>query len=330
MGGMTKVNAARLGKEQTMDKTENPPQWWGGKRYHSFNGHLRQQFGEKVCKVSLDAGFTCPNRDGTIGYGGCVYCSERGSGDFAGEKELAIPQQFAAVRDMMHKKWPQAKYLAYFQPYTNTYASVDRLRNFYEQALSEVGVVGLAISTRPDCLPPDVLDYLAELNQRTYLWVELGLQTIHERTLQWINRGHDYAQFLVGLDELTKRGIRVCGHVILGLPGETRADMLRTAQAVAELPLQGIKLHLLHILQGTPLAGQYEKEPFPLLTQEEYVSLVADILEILPPEMVIHRLTGDGPPDDLIAPLWSRKKWEVLNAIDSELVRRNTWQGKRA
>jgi len=163
-----------------MDNAENLPQGWGGKRYHSFNGHLRQRFGEKVFKVSLDAGFTCPNRDGRVGYGGCVYCSERGSGDFAGAQALSLHQQFVDVQAQMHKKWPKAKYLAYFQAYTNTYAAVDQLQNYYEQALSESGVVGLAISTRPDCLPPDVLDYLAELNERTYLWVELGLQTIHD------------------------------------------------------------------------------------------------------------------------------------------------------
>lgn len=311
-----------------MLKPDDFPVWWGGKRYHAFNGHLRHRFGEKVFKVSLDAGFTCPNRDGRVGYGGCVYCSERGSGDFAGEQTLSIHQQFGEVQAQMHKKWPKAKYLAYFQAYTNTYAELGELRQLYEQALSEPGVVGLAISTRPDCLPPEVLDYLAELNQRTYLWVELGLQSIHDRTLEWINRGHDYAQFLSGLSALQKRGIRVCGHLILGLPGESREDMLMSAQAVGDLGLDGIKLHLLHVLRGTPLGVLYQREPFALLTQAEYVTLVADILEILPPEMVIQRLTGDGPPDDLIAPLWSRKKWEVLNAIDAELTKRNTWQGK--
>jgi len=299
------------------------------KRYHTFNEHLRERFGGKIFKVSLDAGFTCPNRDGTLGRGGCVYCSERGSGDFAGEQGLSIHRQFIEVTERMGKKWPNAKYIAYFQAYTNTYATVERLREVYEEALAEENVVGLSISTRPDCLPEEVLDYLEELNHGTYLWVELGLQSIHDRTMEWMGRGHDYAQFLKGLDQLRSRGIQVCVHIILGLPGETKTDMLETAQAVAKMPLQGIKLHLLHVLRGTPLATMYQREPFDLMTKDDYVSLVVDILEILPQEMVIHRLTGDGPPKDLIGPLWSRKKWEVLNAIDAELERRNTWQGKK-
>ncbi|MHB1652865.1 MAG: TIGR01212 family radical SAM protein [Desulfitobacteriaceae bacterium] len=302
---------------------------WGNKRYHTFNEHLREIFGEKVFKVPLDAGFTCPNRDGTVRRGGCVYCSARGSGDFAGEQGLSIHGQFVQVKERMQKKWPRAKYLAYFQAYTNTYAPVEHLKEIFEEALAEDGVVGLSIATRSDCLPEEVLDYLQELNERTYLWVELGLQSIHERTLDWIKRGHGYTIFLEGLHQLRERGIRVCVHIILGLPGEDREDMLATAQTVARLPLQGIKLHLLHILRGTPLATMYEHNPFPLLSQEEYINLLTEILEILPQKMIIHRLTGDGPPDDLIAPLWSRKKWEVLNAIDTELERRDSWQGKK-
>jgi len=300
------------------------------KRFHTFNEHLRAKFGGKIFKVSLDAGFTCPNRDGTLGTGGCVYCSERGSGDFAGEQELSIHDQFLNITERMKKKWPKAQYIAYFQAYTNTYATVKRLREVYEEALAEENVVGLSISTRPDCLPEDVLDYLEELNKRTYLWVELGLQSSHDRTMEWIGRGHDYAQFIKGLEQLSSREIRVCAHIILGLPGETKVQMMATAQVVAKLPLDGIKIHLLHVLRGTPLAAIFQQEPFDLMTKEEYVSLVVDILEILPPEMVIHRLTGDGPPDDLIGPLWSRKKWEVLNAIDAELERRDSWQGKKA
>ncbi len=299
------------------------------KRYYSFNEHLRNRFREKVFKVSLDAGFTCPNRDGTLGRSGCVYCSERGSGDFAGDQKLSLHDQFNEVVERMKNKWPNAKYIAYFQAYTNTYAPLERLRKVYEEALAEENVIGLSISTRPDCLPEDVLDYLEELNRRTYLWVELGLQSSHDRTMDWIRRGHDYSQFLKGLEQLRSRGIQVCAHIILGLPGETRAEMLKTAQAVASLSLQGIKIHLLHVLKGTPLATIYQDEPFKLMTKEEYVSLVVDILEILPPEMVIHRLTGDGPPEDLIGPLWSRKKWEVLNAVDAELERRDSWQGKK-
>lgn len=300
------------------------------KRYNTFNRHLRERFGEKIFKVSLDAGFTCPNRDGTLGKEGCVYCSERGSGDFAGKQGLSLHEQFLEVTERMKRKWPAASYIAYFQAYTNTYAPVKRLREVYEEALAEEKVVGLSISTRPDCLPEDVLDYLGELNRRTYLWVELGLQSIHDRTMKSIGRAHDYAQFLKGLNQLRAREIRVCAHIILGLPGESQAEMMATGQAVAELPLQGIKLHLLHVLRGTPLELIYQRQPFPLLTKEEYVSLVVDILEVLPQEMVIHRLTGDGPPEELIGPLWSRKKWEVLNAIDAELEQRDTWQGKKA
>ncbi len=301
----------------------------GEKRYHTLNQHLREVFGEKVFKVSLDAGFTCPNRDGLLGWGGCVYCSSRGSGDFAGQVGKSIPEQFTQVKEIMRRKWPNAKYLAYFQAYTNTYAPLERLREVYEQALQEEGVVGISIATRPDCLPEEVLDYLEELNQRTYLWVELGLQSIHDQTMEWVGRGHTYADFLEGLEKLHRRNIRVCAHMILGLPGETLEDMMVSARAVAELPLQGVKLHLLHVLRGTPLAKIYEREPFPLLSQEEYVTLVTDILEILPPQMVIHRLTGDAPRQDLIAPQWSLKKWEILNAIDRELETRGSWQGKR-
>ena len=299
------------------------------KRYHTFNEHLRERFGSKIFKISLDAGFTCPNRDGTLGRDGCVYCSERGSGDFAGKQGLSIHNQFLEVKERMKKKWPSANYIAYFQAYTNTYAPLKRLREVYEEALAEENVVGLSISTRPDCLPEEVLNYLEELNQRTYLWVELGLQSIHDRTMEWIQRGHYYEQFQKGLSQLRSRGIRVCAHIILGLPGESKAEMMETAQAVAKMPLQGIKIHLLHVLRGTPLAAIYQRAPFDLMTKDDYVSLTVDILEILPSEMVIHRLTGDGPPDDLIGPLWSRKKWEVLNAIDAELVRRDTWQGKK-
>ncbi|MDR3288418.1 MAG: TIGR01212 family radical SAM protein [Peptococcaceae bacterium] len=300
------------------------------RRYHAFNGHLRRIFSEKVFKVALDAGFTCPNRDGVLGSEGCIYCSGRGSGDFAGRAELSIHEQFVQGREMMNRKWPQAKYIAYFQAFTNTYGSVETLRKVYEEALSEPGVVGLAIATRPDCLPDDVVRYLAELNRRTYLWVELGLQTIHKRTLDWIGRGHDYRQFLQGARALQKHRIRVCAHLILGLPGESREDMLASAQAVARLPAQGIKLHLLHVLRGTRLAAAFQRQEIPLLGREQYVALVADILEILPADMVIQRLTGDGPPADLIAPAWSRKKWEILNAIDAELERRNSWQGIRS
>lgn len=301
---------------------------WGDKRFHTWNYHLREQFQTKVFKVSLDGGFTCPNRDGKVAIGGCTFCSARGSGDFAGDRRADLYQQFHEVKARMHTKWPNAKYIGYFQAFSNTYAPVAELREMYELILQQEGVVGLSIATRPDCLPDDVVEYLAELNERTYLWVELGLQTIHERTQQLINRGHDFACYLDGVNKLRKHNIRVCTHIIYGLPGETYEDMMETARAVAQMDIQGIKIHLLHLLRNTPMVKQYEQGLVRLLSQEEYTKLVVDTLEILPPEMVIHRVTGDGPPDLLIGPLWSRNKWAVLNGIDAELVRRNSWQGK--
>ncbi|GED14236.1 TIGR01212 family radical SAM protein [Aneurinibacillus migulanus] len=307
----------------------NAPLLWGDKRYHTWNHHLRQQFGEKVFKVMLDAGFTCPNRDGTIATGGCTFCSARGSGDFAGWRRDDLVTQFNEVKERQHKKWPDAKYIGYFQAYSNTYAPVDVLRDYYEIILEQENVVGLSIATRPDCLPDDVVELLAELNKKTYLWVELGLQTIHESTSQLINRAHDTACYYEGVEKLRKHGIRVCSHIIFGLPGETEKMMMETARAVADMDVQGIKIHLLHLLRKTPMVKQYEAGLLEFLEQDQYVRLIADALEILPPEMVVHRLTGDGPPDLLIGPMWSRKKWEVLNAIDAELKQRDTWQGKK-
>jgi uncharacterized protein len=306
---------------------ERTPLLWGDKRYHTLNYHLRQKFGEKVFKVMLDAGFTCPNRDGKVATGGCTFCSARGSGDFAGSRRDDLKKQFRDVAERMHKKWPTAKYIGYFQAYTNTYAPVEELRESYETILEE-DVVGLSIATRSDCLPDDVVEYLAEVNQRTYLWVELGLQTVHESTAQLINRAHDFQNYVEGVEKLRKHNIRVCSHIILGLPGETDEMMMETAKAVANLPVQGIKIHLLHLLKKTPLVKLWKEGGLEFLSQETYTKLVVDMLEILPPEMIIHRLTGDGPPELLIGPMWSRKKWEVLNGIDAELARRNTWQGR--
>lgn len=304
------------------------PALWGDKRYFTWNTYLRNRFGEKVFKVMLDAGFTCPNRDGTVAIGGCTFCSARGSGDFAGYRRDTLEKQFQEVRDRMHLKWPAAKYIGYFQAYTNTYAPVEELRPMYETILKQEGVVGLAIATRPDCLPDDVVELLAELNERTYLWVELGLQTIHEHTSKLINRGHDTATYYDAVERLRKHNIRICTHMIVGLPQETEEEMMATARAVAHMDVQGIKIHLLHLLKKTPMVKQYEQGLLKLMEKDDYVRLVVDMLEILPPEMVVQRLTGDGPPDLLIGPMWSRKKWEVLNAIDAELKRRDSWQGK--
>jgi len=313
-----------------MNKLTDTPLLWGDKRYHTLNHYYRQTFGDKVFKVSLDGGFTCPNRDGSVAAGGCIFCSSRGSGDFAGDRRLDLKQQFNDVKAKMHKKWPKAKYIGYFQAFSNTYAPAAELREMYEAILEEDGVVGLSIATRPDCLPDDVLDLLEEINQRTNLWVELGLQTIHEHTQQLINRAHDYQVFLDGVKKLRERNINVITHIIINLPGETREEMMATAKAVAQMPIQGIKIHMLHLLKKTPMMKLYDEGKLSFMDRETYTKLVVDMLEILPPEMVVHRLTGDGPPDLLVEPLWTLKKWEVLNGIDHELVKRNTWQGKRS
>lgn len=307
----------------------NPfPYSMDNKRYHTWNYHLRNHFGHKVFKISLDGGFDCPNRDGTVAYGGCTFCSAAGSGDFAGNRALPIEVQFQQIKNKMHEKWKDGKYIAYFQAFTNTHAPVDVLREKYEAALQQEGVVGLSIATRPDCLPDDVVEYLAELNERTYLWVELGLQTVHETTAKLINRAHDFKTYVEGVEKLRKKNIRICSHIINGLPMETPEMMMESTRAVANLDVQGIKIHLLHLLKGTPMVKQYEKGMLKFLTFDEYISLVCDQLEILPPEMIVHRITGDGPIDLMVGPMWSVNKWEVLNAIDDELKKRNSYQGK--
>lgn len=304
------------------------PLLWGDKRFHSWNYELRQTFNGKIFKVMLDAGFTCPNRDGTIAIGGCTFCSARGSGDFAGSRRDDLVTQFNTIRDRQHRKWPDARYIGYFQAYTNTYAPVDQLREYYETILEQPGVVGLAIGTRPDCLPDDVIEYLAELNERTYLWLELGLQTIHESTSQLINRAHDTQCFVDAVAKLRQHNIRTCVHIIYGLPLETHEMMMETARAVADMDLQGIKIHLLHLMKKTPMVKQWEAGLLRFLEMDEYIKLVVDTLEILPPDMVVHRLTGDAPRHLLIGPTWSSRKWDVLNGIDRELKERNSWQGK--
>lgn len=296
------------------------------KRYHTWNYHLHTLFGGKVFKVALNGGFTCPNIDGTKGTGGCTYCLS-GSGDFAGDPSHSIVTQFEEVKARMLKKWPEGKYIPYFQANTNTYAPAEVLRQKFEPVLAQPDVVGLALATRADCLHEDVLDYLSELNERTYLMVELGLQTIFDETGDRINRCHTYAEFLEGYQKLKERNIKTCVHLILGLPGEDRAMMLESAKAVAALRPDCVKLHLLHILKGTKMAQQYENGEFDTLTLEEYVNIVVDCLEYFHEETVIQRLTGDGGRDTLIAPLWSLKKFVVLNEIDKEMVRRNTYQG---
>ena len=301
---------------------------WNGKRYHSLNYFLRNKFGEKIYKISLDGGFTCPNRDGKVAKGGCTFCSARGSGDYAGSRILSISEQFEDRKVMMEKKWKDGKYIAYFQAYTNTYAPVEELRRKYDEALAQKNVVALSIATRPDCLDKDVLDYLEELNKKTYLWVELGLQTINDNTARNFNRGYDLEVFDKSIKELQKRGIEVVVHTIFGLPGETKEDMLKTVDYVAHSGAQGIKFHLLHLMTGTKMVEQYESGELQLLSKEDYIDLICKGIAMIPEEMVVHRLTGDAPRQSLIGPMWSLKKWEVLNDIDKALVDNDIWQGK--
>ena len=301
---------------------------WNEKRYHSLNYFLRNKFGEKIYKISLDGGFTCPNRDGKVSKGGCTFCSARGSGDFAGSRILSITEQFEDRKKMMEKKWKDGKYIAYFQAYTNTYAPVEELTRKYEEALAQENVIALSIATRPDCLDEDVLDYLEELKKKIYLWVELGLQNVNDETGRNFNRGYDLEVFDKSLKELQKRGIEVVVHTIFGLPGETKEDMLKTIDYVAHSGAQGIKFHLLHLMTGTKMVEQYESGELQLLSKEDYIDLICKGIAMIPEEMVVHRLTGDAPRQSLIGPMWSLKKWEVLNDIDKALVDNDIWQGK--
>lgn len=300
------------------------------KRYHTWNYALRQQFGEKIFKVPIDGGFDCPNRDGTVAKGGCTFCSVSGSGDMIVAPNDPLPLQFQKEIQLMHQKWPTVdQYIVYFQNFTNTHAPVDVIRHRFEQVVNEKGVVGLSIGTRPDCLPDEVVNYLAELNERFYLWVELGLQTTFEETSAAINRAHDYQTYLDGVAKLRKHGIRVCTHLINGLPGETPAMMRENVRrTIQDSDIQGIKLHLLHLMTNTKMMRDYNEGRLQLMSKEAYVSVICDQLEMIPPEIVIHRLTGDAPFETIIGPMWSLKKWEVLNAIDAEMKRRNSYQGK--
>ena len=299
------------------------------KRYHTLDYFYKNKFGEKIFKVSLNAGFTCPNIDGKVGFGGCIYCSKTGSGEFAGNIEDSLEEQFISIRDMMHKKWPKAKYIGYFQARTNTYAPVEELKKIYEKVLSFDNVIGLNIATRPDSISDECLDYLEDLNKRTYLTIELGLQTIKESTSKLINRCHTLECFKDMVEKLRKRNINVVVHIINGLPYETKEDMLNTVKYLNDLDIQGIKIHMLSIIKDTPLEKMYKEEKFEVLTKEEYIDIVVDQLELLRPEIVIHRITGDPKLDELVEPDWLVKKFCVLNDIDKEMVKRDTYQGKK-
>lgn len=299
------------------------------KRYHTLNYFYRNKFGNKVFKVSLNAGLTCPNIDGTKGYGGCIYCSTSGSGEYGGDKNESLTTQFNTVKNMLHQKWPSAKYIGYFQARTNTYAPLEKLKSMYEEILSLDNVVGLNIATRSDAITEECLNYLEELSQRTYLTIELGLQTIHEKTSILINRCNTLENFTTMVKKLRKKNINVVVHIINGLPYETKEDMIETVKYLNNLDIQGIKIHMLSILKNTKLEKLYIKEKFPILTKKEYIDIVINQLENLRPEIVINRITGDPKVDDLIEPFWLTKKWELLNDIDKEMIAQNTFQGKK-
>lgn len=287
--------------------------------YLSFNKYLKDKFGQKVYKISLDGGFTCPNRDGKAGTRGCIFCSKGGSGDFAESREMSITEQIESGKKKVEKKIKSGKYIAYFQAFTNTYAPVEMLRQKYEEAINHPDIVALSIATRPDCLGDDVLSLLDEMNKIKPVFVELGLQTVHQKSAKYIRRGYDLSVYDKAVRDLKKIGVNVVVHVILGLPNESENDMLETVKYVCESGANGIKLQLLHVIDGTDLAKDYEKGLFKTLEFDEYVNLIVKCVKIIPKDIVIHRLTGDGAKKDLIAPLWSADKKRVLNAINKAL-----------
>ena len=304
---------------------------WNGRPYHSLDWELKHTFGHKVYKLSLDAGLTCPNRDGTCGTRGCIFCSEGGSGDFAESLKTDVWDQIEAAKGRVSNKTGSdeaCNYIAYFQSFTNTYAPVFYLKPLFERAISHPDIAALSIATRPDCLGDDIIDLLKELNSKKPVWVELGLQTIHERTAAFIRRGYKLSCFEDALEKLQERKLETVVHTILGLPGETTEDILETMRYLNAHHIDGIKLQLLHVLKHTDLADYYRQTGFHILSEDEYVDLVIRCLEMLSPDITIHRLTGDGPSDLLIAPLWSLKKRSVLNHIHHELKVRDTWQGR--
>lgn len=299
------------------------------KRYFTQNRFLRSIFGEKVIKLSLNAGMTCPNRDGTKGYGGCIYCSPMLSGDFSGDMCSSVTEQMKQQTELLSAKWKSSLYIAYFQAGTNTYAPLSRLIPLYEEALAFPGTAGITIATRADCISGEVVEYLKRLSEKTFLTVELGLQTIHDSTAHIINRCHSFGEFYETYEKLKSEGINTCIHIINGLPYETREMMMQSAEAVSRLRPGSIKIHMLHIIKNTVLEKMYNEEPFHLLTRDEYIDIICDQIEIMHPDIVIERLTGDGDKNTLAAPLWTCDKRAVLNGIDKELKRRDTWQGKK-
>lgn len=297
--------------------------------YWTVHDEYAEKFHRKVFKIALNGDFTCPNRDGKVGVGGCIFCSDSGSGEFGGNKSKPLKDQFEEVLAMMSKKWSDGAYIAYFQANSNTYAPVEKLRELFEEALSlSKDIIGLSVATRPDCLPQEVVDYLGELNQRTFLTVELGLQTIHEKTAKLIHRGHDLNTFVDAVKRLREKKIDVVVHIINSLPHESKEQMIETIKFLNQLDIQGIKIHMLYILKDTPMAKYYEQEAFHLMTLQEYVDVTVEQLRHLRGDIVVHRLTGDAPRDELIAPLWSLKKFVVTNEIDKLMRSLGAYQGE--
>lgn len=302
---------------------------WGGKRYNPVSVHFKQKFNCKVYRVSVNAGFTCPNRDGKIAVGGCIYCGERGAASIGSEKKLTIADQVRAGMKVMKEKNRAEKFIAYFQSFTNTYQTPSILRQYYSEALSVENVIGLSVSTRPDCLSDEIIDLLVEYDNITCLWLELGLQSIHDKTLRLIGRGHDFSNFLDSYCRIKESGLKVCIHIILGLPGESEKEMMETADLLGELKPDGIKIHLLHALKDTALAEMYLEKKWEPLEMENYINLVCNTLERLHSSTIVHRLTGDPLRGYLVTPDWALKKWEVLNGINNELEKRGSYQGRR-
>lgn len=299
------------------------------KRYSDYNAYLRDLFGERVQKISIDAGLSCPNRDGRLSRLGCIYCNEKGSGSGLSEKGLSIREQIEAGKIGSMKKYKAKKFLAYFQSYSNTYAPVDHMKALYDEALSCEGMVGMAIGTRPDCIDPKKLDLIQTYTDNYLVWIEYGLQSVHDNTLKRINRGHTFRDFARAVDLTRNRGIQICTHVILGLPGENREMMLETARTLADGGINGIKIHLLYVIRETPLEKLWQRGEYRPMEQAEYVEMVCDFLELLPKHIIIQRITGDPHPDELRAPLWAARYRETFNLIQDLLEARNTFQGRR-
>lgn len=297
------------------------------KRYHTYNYYLKNKYHQKVAKVALNADFTCPNRDGTKGYGGCIFCSSSGSGDYAGNVHDHLEKQFQTISQVMKRKWPECAYIAYFQANTNTYGPLDKIKKMIAPFLNKEDVKGIAFATRPDCLNEEIVQYLSTINKQKDVYIELGLQTIHEQTSKLINRGHTFQEFLDGFALCRKYNLEVCVHIINGLPFETKEMMIETAKTLGQLDIQALKIHMLFVVKNTKLQQMYENHEFNMLSRQEYIDIVVEQLRYIKPEIVIERLTGDGKIDDLIAPLWSIKKVTILNDIDKKMKELDVYQG---